>query len=430
MASNIPFYPLLASLAVAVILLYLFHLRKRTLQSSPLTPLTEKHTTSFKRYTPLEIATLGRFPDYSTLSGVPPPKPYPNFNIATAKPRPYRPFRWAYHQTMSLSKLDPDFWIELENTYPSRLAQRHRLYETHGTNIIDYLPGPSPSDAERLALACRELMEMVVQFLIMRYPHYFSLNEAETVFYNGILNKRFELDRMDPLMVVFENVPEDFIVMMDDADDGVEGKGKGEYFCRAGVVCSSIGWCLGEKIGRGLGEIHGGVPYMERIGGSMARYFKKLPPNKPIQRGSWDLVIGQPLFELPGPELTELKSKQSPNLKEEDITLRVDWQTLRRLPLSGAIVFNYKALFTPLSELADEPGVPAILEKVLKEGDKVILEYKGVWHVEHIALPMLERMKKGQEERGLWEESRGVRTLQETPFFRGWEEKWRRQQGF
>lgn len=38
--------------------------------------------------------------DYFKLTGVPPPKPLPDFNIDNALPRPYRPFRWKYHQTM------------------------------------------------------------------------------------------------------------------------------------------------------------------------------------------------------------------------------------------------------------------------------------------------------------------------------------------
>lgn len=56
-------------------------------------------------YTPMgfsvdEIKTLGDFPNYALLSGVPLPEPYQNFKIETACARPYRPFRWAYHQTM------------------------------------------------------------------------------------------------------------------------------------------------------------------------------------------------------------------------------------------------------------------------------------------------------------------------------------------
>jgi len=57
------------------------------------------------KYTPTgfstaEIIAMGDFPAYDILSGVPLPKPYANFDPVKAVPRPYRPFRWAYHQTM------------------------------------------------------------------------------------------------------------------------------------------------------------------------------------------------------------------------------------------------------------------------------------------------------------------------------------------
>lgn len=51
-------------------------------------------------FTVAEIEALGDFPDYAILSGIPLPKPYDEFDIKKAIPRPYRPFRWAYHQTM------------------------------------------------------------------------------------------------------------------------------------------------------------------------------------------------------------------------------------------------------------------------------------------------------------------------------------------
>jgi hypothetical protein len=52
-----------------------------------------------------EIKALGNFPDYAELSGVPLPEAYTDFDIETAMPRPYRPFRWAYHQTMCKPRL-------------------------------------------------------------------------------------------------------------------------------------------------------------------------------------------------------------------------------------------------------------------------------------------------------------------------------------
>ncbi|GJC93337.1 mannosyl transferase [Colletotrichum higginsianum] len=146
--------------------------------------------------------------------------------------------------------------------------------------------------------------------------------------------------------------------------------------------------------------------------------------NKPIQRGSWGLEMGQPLFlpsEHPGFAHREC---QDPDLRPEDVYLRVDWQTLRRLPLSGAVVFNFKALFTPLTEFKDEPYIPSLVLKVLNEGKENIIKYKGTWHVEHVAKPTLRAYEEHQVENGLIERDWDVHTLPEAPFFRGWERKW------
>lgn len=73
-------------------------------------PMTADYRTSpGNLYTPTgfsidDIKALGDFPNYATLSGVPLPGPYPEHDIERAKPRPYRPFRWSYHQTMCMSK--------------------------------------------------------------------------------------------------------------------------------------------------------------------------------------------------------------------------------------------------------------------------------------------------------------------------------------
>lgn len=108
----------------------------------------------------------------------------------------------------------------------------------------------------------------------------------------------------------------------------------------------------------------------------------------------------------------------------------MDYQTLRRLPLSGAIVFNFKALFTPLTSFRDEPYIPSIALKVLKEGKRKLMEHKDTWHTEHVVIPALEAYEQEQLERGLIENDWEPRTLDEYPWFPGWEEKWHREQGF
>lgn len=70
-------------------------------------PITQSYDSQndVPRYTPTgfstaDIKAMGDFPAYDILSGVPLPQPYTNFDPTKAVPRPYRPFRWAYHQTM------------------------------------------------------------------------------------------------------------------------------------------------------------------------------------------------------------------------------------------------------------------------------------------------------------------------------------------
>lgn len=62
--------------------------------------LADPATFLFSGFTVGEVRALGDFPNYAELSGVPLPGSAPDFDIDSASPRPYRPFRWPYHQTM------------------------------------------------------------------------------------------------------------------------------------------------------------------------------------------------------------------------------------------------------------------------------------------------------------------------------------------
>ena len=132
----------------------------------------------------------------------------------------------------------------------------------------------------------------------------------------------------------------------------------------------------------------------------------------------------------PGDPHEKHRDTQNPSLTLDQCNLRVDWQTLRRLPLSAGVVFNFKALFTPVSEFRDEAYVPALLLKVLNEGKESLMKYKNTWHVEHVVKPALEEWVKEQVAKGLVPEGWEVQTLDESPYFPGWEEKWHRQQGY
>lgn len=318
-------------------------------------------------------------------------------------------------------KFEPNWWVELEQNYFIRMKERHALLAQYGEEIMFHGPG---SD-----LACRELMEMVFQFVTRRYPAHFSLEKDNTVLVNRLLGTRTDLTTTQPLQALFDNIPEDYVVMLRDPADG-------NYYARAGAVCSSVGWNIGQHRNKPLRRIHDHVPdYAERMAMSMDRYFSRMPTDAPIQRGSWgledwDLLFSGPVTTPAGKQWERSAFAGRPqDLTADRLRLRCDWQTLRRLPISGAIVFNFKAIFDPLAIMRDEPYVPALLLTVLQAGKESLITYKCEDHVRTKAMEALRAWAAEQVRDGLVPEGWEPKTLDESPFFPGWEERWRAQQG-
>ncbi|KAK0609676.1 hypothetical protein B0T17DRAFT_129491 [Bombardia bombarda] len=317
-------------------------------------------------YTPMGFSTqdirkLGRFPDYSILSGVRHPVQVDaKWDISKAIFRPFRPFRWGYYQHMALMKYEPDWWVELEQNYTKTMAARHELLKTHGDKIFFHAPSAD--------LATRELMEMVLQFLCKRYPQHFSLSAANTLFHNRLLSTTTNLLTTPPLRALFDNVPEDYALMLRNEPDGF-------YYLRAAMTCSSVGWNIGQHRDAVLRDIHTHVPdYADRMAMSMDRYFSRMPADQPVMRCSWSIEDWEIMWSSPDVEENWKRSAFAANperLTVKDLKLRCDAQTLRRLPVSGAVVFNFKAIFTPFEELREEPYVPALLWKVLEGGRRI-----------------------------------------------------------
>ena len=152
--------------------------------------------------------------------------------------------------------------------------------------------------------------------------------------------------------------------------------------------------------------------------------------DKPIQRGSWGYEVEQPISLHPTNPYVMYRVSQDPFLKLLSCNLHVNWQTVRQLPLSGAIVFNFKALFTSVTEFRDEPGVPALAAKLLRETKQNIMDYKKALHVAHVVLLEPDKWAEEQVQQGMVDKDREVSTLDEAPYFRGWKEEWPHQQGF
>ncbi|UDD55967.1 hypothetical protein AFCA_003550 [Aspergillus flavus] len=266
----------------------------------------------------------------------------------------------------------------------------------HGKSVLDYLPGSEH--------ACRELMEML-------------LND-QSIVRNDIIGTETDLRLIHPLNILLNNVPEDFAIMLRDPETGA-------YVLRAGIICSSLGWSLGLKLGKNIDEIHEPVPdYGEKLQFSMNRFFAKMPTDRLIQRGSWGIEIDQPIHIPPGDPIALRHETQDPDIALDRYHLRVDWQTLRRLPVSAAMVFSFRVLFTPVTQFQNEPYIPSLFLKNYREVKPNLLKHKNIWHTEATILPALELWEREQKEQGIIPEDWQPATLDNYPYYPGWEERW------
>jgi len=94
----------------------------------------------------------------------------------------------------------------------------------------------------------------------------------------------------------------------------------------------------------------------------------------------------------------------------ETLRLRTERQTLRRLPISGAIIFTIRTYVIPLEELGRERGVPGRLASSMRGWPVEVGEYKGKdrgsWY--RTALDYLDDCHRQQVDRGEVEEGEKV----------------------
>jgi len=125
----------------------------------------------------------------------------------------------------------------------------------------------------------------------------------------------------------------------------VDGDGGVPLFV-AGVVCAPSRWSLRSKMGRTMRETHEPVPrYAAHIGDAVDTVVRRLSPDRPVWRSNWTLVDHPALFQ---PEVPEGPLVDDPS----KLWVRMERETLRRLPRTGGVLFTIRGFQQPLPEYA------------------------------------------------------------------------------
>ncbi|KUJ15783.1 uncharacterized protein LY89DRAFT_734932 [Mollisia scopiformis] len=295
--------------------------------------------------------------------------PFPGFDVSSTLPFPYRPFRAGrYTMTMGIRKMPEDDWLVIDNLYLQEQELRRHLLRTNREGVLQCLP-----KAEE---ACKEALQAIVDFLTKRFPLHFQLpKDRPGYIHNAITDRTFRIAeplQQHPLEIAAQLVMEDINLLM----QGV-GEHPNEYYLQASYSMAPAGWYIQERIGWPLWRIHHPVPmWNEKLRKPMEKFFLGLKVSSPVQRNNYFMQMDDTMFQQdPFPDSWPCPPKI------EDIRIRHERQTLRRLPRTRAVMFMVRTYLTPVTDLVDEKDNLWAFREAIRAWPLEMAKYKGrhVW---------------------------------------------------
>ncbi|KAJ5946951.1 hypothetical protein N7454_003790 [Penicillium verhagenii] len=296
-------------------------------------------------------------------------------NLNRMAPYPAQPIRGRerYRIMMDIRRLDAHNWLTLDKNYMDEHRVRDLLLCEKRDKVLRCLP-------ESLA-ACQETLKEVSEFLSERFPTMFkkTIHVNETWIENMATKERFNVGGQGPtacvngtdaLEAAVRLTMEDLSVLMMNGD--------GEYYLAASASLFPTGWTVEERIGWTITQMHAPVPlWHQQVACSVSKFLARLSPTSPMERSNYFVEVKRPdedLYDIlyrPGSLCEKELSDPSP----DEIIIRRERQTFRRLPRTGAIVFGVKTYLTPLRQLPMQELEN--LAKEMKTWPDYVSEYKG-----------------------------------------------------
>jgi hypothetical protein len=263
---------------------------------------------------------------------------------------------------IGLKRLDMADWIEVDERLASYLDEKDRLAAAHPDDTFR-------AEAETEA-AQAEVLALLVAHLPARFPGvYRREGQLMEIVPAG---RHVALDApLPPLRIAASLVEEDLVLMR----QGSEG-----WRIAAASLCFPSSWRLGEKFGRLIHEVHAPVPGFgagTRNAELIGRMFDNLKPEIGMLRWNWSIYGDAELFHPQDSPPHRFGTGE----RAEHVFLRVERQTLRRLPESGDILFTIGIAVDPLAELerhSEAARIAAALIGQLETLDAAQLDYKGM----------------------------------------------------
>jgi dimethylamine monooxygenase subunit A len=301
---------------------------------------------------------------------------------------PYFPIKQEqYKMSMGTQALEPDLLIEVDKEhYQAEMALKERLLAEDHDSYFQEAP-----ETEQLQW---ETIELILPMLARRYPDYFELTieGQEWHWQNRLLKSesRFvfgegESLELSPLDWLGRQVQEDLLLMQDDVAKGMP--------LVAGQLCFPNDWCLDDKMGQAFLTIHQPVPlFIEEIGRSSLLLLERLKVGRPVWRTNWAFKGSSRLNLTPLFAIEQHISCQQITAQNigERCFLRMERQTLSRLPESRGVLFTVHTYQSPLAEEVYNPIHVRSMLTVLQTTPSDMIQYKSIGSFYELLIAYLE----------------------------------------
>jgi len=280
-------------------------------------------------------------------------------------PPDYAPFQpGPFRLSMGLMQLDLNDWIEPNEDLVVELREKERLLSQHRAEVFATLPQAAAGSAE--------VLELLVDHLPSRFPELYT--RAGDQLNNLATGQRWDIRQptLHQLDLAGRLVQEDLCLMQWDATTKV-------YHLIAASLCFPTRWRLADKIGKRLNTIHAPIPgYEEQIASTMDKFFDRLKVNKPVWRLNWSLIDDPTLFQPAGYGRKGANADITAENAGEKLWLRMERQTVRRLPRTKDILFTIRVHVKPLAQLTTQPARAAQLAGAVRALPQPVRLYKSL----------------------------------------------------
>lgn len=237
-------------------------------------------------------------------------------------------------------------WLDVDDAYAAQIAHRSMLVQNRPNSVHQILPQGQDAAEELFDVLCEELRGM---------PE-FTVDGSQIQCPDG---RVVEVDRAHPLLSFHHVLQEDLCLM-------VQTPGSDEYRLMGALLCFPASWSLAEKLGHPLTHIHAPVDeYTPDLARRVNRLFTAIRTETPLWRAN------ALIYE--NPELYQPRRMAPSGVKGRGY-LRSERQVLRRLPVTGAVVFTIHTYVVPIDDLNSEQlrtiGQVAVLPDSPRETDQ------------------------------------------------------------